>query len=371
MTIFLLFTTVICVCYFLLMLLYLIGWKKTPAFSFNSDGIPEAAISIIVPVRNEEKNIQSILSSLSKQAYPKNKYEVIVVDDFSEDNTIAAAKALNISIIKIIPLSGKGGKKNAITEGVKNASGDLIITTDADCEMGEKWLSAINSFYQKEKPKLMVGPVLVKAEKSFFQIIQSQEITVLTACAGAALYYDMPILCSGANLIYEKEAFLAVNGYEGNDSIPSGDDVFLMFKIHKQFPKQVKYVKSRDGAVYTHPATALDAALNQRKRWASKTFSYEDMIVLAIAVLVFLTNLFLVLFFLLFLVKGVGLILFLLLAGMKITVDYLILNSANAFFSKKNHTASFFLISIFYPVYVSLIGFCAPFTGYSWKGRKP
>ncbi|HET7818654.1 MAG TPA: hypothetical protein VFL70_05060, partial [Bacteroidia bacterium] len=88
-------------------------------------------------------------------------------------------------------------------------------------------------------------------------------------------------------------------------------------------------------------------------------------------VLVFLTNLFLVLFFLLFLVKGVGLILFSLLAGMKITVDYLILNSANAFFSKKNHTASFFLISMFYPVYVSLIGLCAPFTGYSWKRRKP
>jgi len=356
------------------MILYLIGWKKTPVWQTK----PQAAnfelstkVSIIIPARNEEENILNCLSSLYKQTYLLDNYEIIVVNDHSADRTAEFVEKLDIPNLKLVSLSqSQSGKKKAIAEGVFQASGKLIITTDADCEMGEKWLSAIVSFYEKHKSKMIIAPVLLKDEKTFQDTFQSQEMIALTACAGASLYYNLPVLCSGANLVYEKETFISINGFEGIEKTATGDDVFLMLKVHEKFPKQIHYLKSKEAAVFTHPEKKTITALNQRKRWASKTFFYGFSHVSLIAVLIFATNF-------LILLSGILSVINLKFAlalatsfSAKCIVDFMLLHSASSFFGKRINPVSFFFASILYPVYVSVIGLIAPFTTYSWKGRQ-
>ncbi|MBI4930642.1 MAG: glycosyltransferase [Bacteroidetes bacterium] len=390
MNLFYLLTYIVCLAYAALMISYFIGWNKTLAVKPETLNLkPETRVSVIIPVRNEEKNIQNILHHLSKQDYQKDKYEIIAVDDFSEDKTIELIQAANISNLKLIRLISGGGKKQAINEGIKNASGTLIITTDADCEMGEKWLSAIVAFYEEHKPKMIVAPVLLSQESgvrsqekksklqtpnsqlpTFSEIIQSQEMTVLTASACASLYCNSPVLCSGANLAYEKDAFNDVNGFDNIDKTATGDDVFLMLKIHKQFPNTIKYLKSNDAVVFTHPEKEISSAFSQRKRWASKTFFYGFSHVTGIAILIFMMN-FLVLLSGILSVINVKFAYALITAlPIKCIVDFMLLQSASSFFGKRTYPVSFFLASVLYPVYVSVIGLISPFTNYSWKGRQ-
>ena len=380
MAVFYLLTYLVCFCYVLLMLAYLIGWIKTPArlLKLPTSNSPKESlgtefqtkVSVIIPARNEEKNILNCLSSLYRQTCPVNNFEIIVVDDHSSDRTAEFIYQLDIPNLKLIQLSeNKKGKKQALAEGIKNAGGNLIITTDADCEAGEKWISSIVSFYEKEKPKMIVAPVLLANENSLSEIFQSQEMTVLTASAGASLYYNLPILCSGANLIYEKEAFISVNGFEGVERTATGDDIFLMLKMNKKFPKQIAYLKSTDAVVFTRPKKHSPDAWKQRKRWASKTFHYGFSPVMWVAVLVFLANFFILLSVILSIINVKFVPALITALPIKCMVDYMLYHSASSFFRKRNHPLIFVLASCIYPVYAGIIGLISPFTNYSWKGR--
>jgi glycosyltransferase involved in cell wall biosynthesis len=351
---------------------YVIGWKKTKSWlnPLTINHQPSTIVSIILPVRNEKENILSILQCLSKQDYPKNNYEIIVIDDFSADNTGELVMRENILNLKFIRLSQGQGKKKAIEEGIVQANGSLIVTTDADCAMNEKWLSTIVAFYEKKKPKMIVAPVLLKNEKGFQQILQSQEMTVLTASACASLFYNSPILCSGANLAYEKEAFLTVKGFEGVDKTATGDDVFLMRKIHRKFPGAIQYLKSKDAVVYTHPEKTTSGALSQRKRWASKSFSYGFSTITGIAILVFLVNFLILISGILSVININFVLVFVITFSAKLLVDFMLLHFSSAFFEKRTYPVLFFFSSLIYLLYVSVIGFMSPFTTYTWKGRQ-
>jgi glycosyltransferase involved in cell wall biosynthesis len=361
------------------MLAYVIGWEKAKGW-LNPSTIPEETpseqpnrpstlVSIILPVRNEEKNILSILQCLSKQDYPKENYEIIVVDDFSADTTSELARQATIQNLKLIRLSRGQGKKKAIEEGIAQANGTLIATTDADCLMNENWLSTIVAFYEGLKPKMIVAPVLLKNENGIQQILQAQEMTVLTASACASLFYNSPILCSGANLAYEKGAFLAVKGFEGVDKTATGDDVFLMQKIHRKFPGEIKYLKSKDAIVYTRPEKTTSDAFNQRKRWASKSFSYGFSPITGIALLVFLTNFLILISGILSMINIKFVLVFVITFSAKLIVDFMLLYFSSGFFEKRTYPVCFFFSSLIYLLYASVIGLVSPFTTYTWKGR--
>jgi cellulose synthase/poly-beta-1,6-N-acetylglucosamine synthase-like glycosyltransferase len=361
-----------CGAYIFLMLFYFAGWKRTKAWPIFASS-NSTAITVIVPVRNEEKNVLRLLHFLAKQNYTTDKLEIIIVDDHSSDRTAELVLAHSFPNVRLIGLkSGKEGKKAAIAEGIKESSGTLIITTDADCEMSENWVSSIVSFYETHKPKMIVAPVLLKGEKDFSGIMQAQEMTVLNACACGALYYNTPILCSGANLAYEKEAFYAVSGFENAEQTLTGDDIFLLQKIHSHFPGQIKYLKSAHAVVYTHAETLYNA-VKQRKRWASKTFLLGFSYTTIVAMLVFLVNFLIVLSIITTIAMWSINAKFALVIGtallLKSIAEYMPLHAANAFFGKKNYSFFFLIAALFYPAYVVVMGIVSPFGKYSWKGR--
>jgi cellulose synthase/poly-beta-1,6-N-acetylglucosamine synthase-like glycosyltransferase len=356
------------------MLSYLFAWIKTPVGS-DAPAVINAGFttfsSILIPARNEELTILNCLASIYKQQHLIPFFEVIVVDDHSADGTCRLVESQHYSNLKVVQLPhGKTGKKQAIAEGVRIARGNLIIMTDADCEVGEDWLGQIITLYEKKKPKMIAGPVLVNRVNSLQQSMQSQEMIVLTACGGASLYWNLPLLCSSANLAFEKTAFIEAGGFEGAEKTATGDDMFLMLKINKKFPGGIRYLKCREAGVFTNPETSFRHALGQRKRWASKSLLYGPGYVTYVAALVFFMN-FIIFFSAIVSVINSKFVFALLMSlSAKCIVDLMLLGSASSFFKKGMNVFVFVFASIVYPVYVSSIGMIAPFTGYTWKGRK-
>ena len=361
---------VLFIIYAILIMYYWQSWKSIPLFKAVSSK-PSTKISIIIPARNEEENIELLLHSIAIQTYPKELFEVIVVDDNSTDNTAAIAQ--QFSFVKLIFLkedSINSYKKKAIEVGIAEATGDLIITTDADCIVTPGWLSIIENFYKQTKSVFIVAPVVIKSNSSLVQIFQSMDFMVLQGITGASVYKQVHSMCNGANLAYERKAFHTVNGFAGIDHIASGDDMLLMYKIHKSFPGRIQYLKSKEAIVSTQPVKTWKTFFNQRIRWASKADKYDDKRIFPVLLLVYLFNLsFLILFIAGWWNVCYWWCLLILLVG-KTLVELPFIFSVASFFNKKQLVKYFVLLQPLHILYTIIAGWLGKFSSYEWKGRQ-
>lgn len=357
---------------------YLYGWMQLKNFSAAAHSAAfTTKVSVIIPVRNEESTIAHCLHALSLQNFPKELLEIIVVDDNSTDSTVEQLQHLSKKhAFKIIQLKEDNFttafKKKAITTAIKQASGELIITTDADCSMGEKWLSEIVRYYEVHKPKMIVAPVSFHNEKTIFEKFQTLEFLTLIGITAAAIRNNKPIMCNGANLAYQRKVFFNVGGFNFVNHIASGDDVFLMLKIAKQNPSDIHFLKSRDAIVYTEAQKTLPAFVQQRKRWASKSTKYKNVSIPFIALVIYLFNFSLLICFASALIfRDIELLqLFLFQFLFKIIIDGVFIFSVLPFFKRNDLFSLFLPAQIFYIPYIVIIGTIAPFGKYQWKGRK-
>ncbi len=361
--------------YTIMIAMFCIGWiLSVPHFDGPDDDV---FVSIIIPVRDEEDNMDMLLEDLMIQGYSKSMYEIIIVDDGSTDETVDVINEFNGSEknIKLIVNNGSG-KKDAITTAMKIAKGELIITIDADCSMEERWLQDIVYFYRYTNAKMIVSPVYINSLGSIFNQIQSIEFMSLMVSGGGALYFGNAIMCNGANLAYTKEVFDEVNGFEGIDGTATGDDVLLMYKIKEKYPDGIKFLKSTIATVITDPKPTLKEFFSQRKRWASKPFGLLNTETKFVSLTVYFFSLFL----LLLAVVGClypDAILFnlsvikicILLFAAKCGIDFLLLLLATVFFRERKLLFYFFPLQFIYLFYVVFVGFMGLSRKYEWKGR--
>jgi len=334
------FSVLFALLYVILILVYTLGWIRTKDYVVTPKK-PQTSVSIIIPVRNEVKNIANCLTCVLNQSFPTEQYEVIVVDDDSVDYTASiveqiATNSQNISLIKLKDEpSIFAHKKRAISTAIEKAQGDLIVTLDADCVVGKNWLMTIVNFYEEKKPRMIVSPVAFYEENGFFKKIQSLEFVGLSAVTGAAIRLKYPMMCNGANLAYEKRAFYEVGGFEGIDKIASGDDIMLMNKMNKKFTNEILFLKCTDAVVYTKACDTVSDFFQQRLRWASKAFKVKSLHTLFSAIIVGGFN---ILLFAAIVCGFYDIIFFKLFCFMfllKLTVDFLLLFSSVGFFEKK------------------------------------
>src|SRR5687767_14978250 len=117
--------------YSLLIIYYWLTWGSIRDFK-PSSSLPQTRISVIIPARNEEKNIGLLLDALQKQSYPAELFEVIVIDDNSGDQTAAVVRQYPaVKLIQLPQAEINSYKKKAIETGIAVATGELIVTTDA------------------------------------------------------------------------------------------------------------------------------------------------------------------------------------------------------------------------------------------------
>lgn len=362
--------------YTILMLYIIYGWNKIQLFT--PDQHEQTPITLIIPARNEDQNIANCLHSILNQNYPTDKLQIIVVDDNSTDRTfelaneIATKSQFGISIIKLSDYKIES-KKSAIQKAVAIAKNNLMVTTDADCVHHPDWLLSISDFYQKSKCKMIVAPVRLGCTNSFLEKFQVDEMLELSILTAGSIANQKPIMCNGANLAFEKTAFEEVHGYEGNYNIASGDDIFLMRKISKQFGNDsIQYLKAKEVIVKTKAVKYFSEFINQKIRWASKSFFSTSFWNGFVGGIIFLSNLLIpALVFCYFACSFISPMFLIICIASKFIIDFLLLHLAAKFFGKRVNPLLFLVEEIVYPIYLITI-FILALTkrNYYWKGRK-
>lgn len=352
------------------------AWSGLPAM-VSSGAQPSAtpAITVIIPVRNEAANLPLLLSDLSAQHY--TNFAVIIADDASTDDTAALARAyvadasypLTVFTLTDDPTVASP-KKRVIAQSIALATGELIVTTDGDCRVGPYWLASLAHVYGQTGAKLISGPVTFTPDHTVFGALQTVEFASLIGAGAATLALGKPTMCNGANLCYQKAAFLAVNGFTGVDHVASGDDELLMHKIADRYPQGVRFIKNPAAIVETAAHQSLGSFYQQRKRWSGKWRAYSSLFPSLLAVFIFLSNLVPVVAVGYWLAGGLTGASTLGILLLKLLPEFIYLRSILVFLRQRKAIGWIPLTQLIYPLYVLFFGLAAQRPGIIWKGRK-
>lgn len=358
------------VTYSILILYYKAGWQEINPFELSNQN-PDTKISVVIAARNEEENIGNLLASLETQTYPKILFEVIVVDDHSTDNTASIARSFaSVKLIQIQFDNINSYKKKAIETGIAAASGDLIVTTDADCIVQNNWLKTIAAFKEETNAVFIAAPVEMSFKSSLLQTFQSLDFLVLQGITAASVKKRIHNMCNGANLAYERKVFFEVNGFKDIDHIASGDDMLLMQKISTRFPGKISYLLSKDAIVTTNATNTWKEFFSQRIRWASKATNYNDIKIFSALFLVYFFNCSL----LALLITGFWIhYLWLGFAGIlivKTIIELIFLYPIAKFYNKLNLLILFPLFQPLHILYTVIAGWLGVFGSFEWKDRR-
>lgn len=374
----------LCGAYILLMLLYTLGWYRqkyralpAPAAS----GVPPS-VSIIIPARNEAAHIAACLRSILAAPYPAGRREILLIDDFSDDDTAAIAEALLqhgdgqvLQMRHLLPAEERlnSYKKKALEIAIGKARGEWIITTDADCVVPPDWLAVLTAPMTDPAVHFIAAPVSFTpayGKKDALYYFQSLDFMTMQGITASAAALHLGNMCNGANLAFRKKAFDTVGGYKGIDHIASGDDMLLMYKIQQAYPGSIAYLKSGDAIVNTPAQPSWRSFLNQRIRWSSKADKYQEKKLTLILALVYFFNLSLP-------VLGIAgffnarygwWLLGIVLA--KTLAELVYLAPVAAFYGKRRELLIFPLLQPLHIAYIIAAGFLGKFGSYQWKGRK-
>lgn len=313
-------------------------------------------VSVLIAARNEEKNIEKLLESLKKQSFPKELFEVIIVNDHSTDNTdeiindfINKNKELDVKLLK----AEKTGKKHAISQALHTAINELVIVTDADCVLNDLWIESIVGFYQEEKCKMILAPVLLSPAENLFEKMQVLEHLSLIGSTAGSASIGFPVMCNGANMAYERKAALEVEKFRKDFDIPSGDDMFLLEQFVKCYGhNNVKFLLSKSAVVKTKTCKTIKDFFRQRRRWVSKTKSYTSWKVIVTALIVLFFNLSIIsLLVSAFFVPALWSI-YILLTLLKFFIDFPLLKNITNFMNQGSLLKWVLPLEIIYPFYV-------------------
>jgi cellulose synthase/poly-beta-1,6-N-acetylglucosamine synthase-like glycosyltransferase len=367
----------ITVTYFLILLSFFIGLF----FPNKQQSTKKYRVSVVVAARNEEQNIRTLLSELLQQTYPSSKYEIILVNDESEDGTGEIIdefvnKYDNVKHIHAISdrETGLTAKKNALNQGIRQSTGELILSTDADCHVKPTWIETMVSYFTDD-----VGMVIGFSQLgdkqypySFFERVQAVDFLSLMAAAQGSSNLNFPLAVSGQNIAYRKAAFEAVGGFEKIKHRISGDDVLLLQLIRKYTNWKIRFAPSERAFNWTQPEKTIKSFLNQRKRWASNG-SYQtrlNKIFFFFIVSVFITNLILLfgtpVYYLLY--DTIKIPFICLLA--KIIVEFSIILKGSLVYQRKDLVKYFPIWAVLQIPYVIFTGLMGSLGCFIWKDRK-
>ena len=372
-TILFLLTSSFLMVYACMMVTFFFYFRK-PLSNIVNQSKQEVFVSVIIPVRNEANNINRLLTNLNNQSYSKSLFEVILVDDHSADNSIDVVneyRRLHPEMqILTTSLSKFFSKKMAITTGISLSKGELIVTTDGDCHIPPEWLFTFANYYKQYQPQMIIGPVSMIGKGSFFDNFQQYDYMAMMAAGLASNRIGLPLVCSGANLAFSKQAFEEVGGYSGNEHIASGDDVFLMLKMKKKFPDRIHSLVEKAVIVNTPVAVEVMGFFQQRIRWGNKMKQVQSLYIKLIASIIFGTNFLLLASLCMAFFIPYGLSFFIVGLLFKTWIDLFLLKRAAGFFSIRLNPKTVFLTELIYPFYCLFLILFSLTMKVNWKGRE-
>ena len=324
-------------------------------------------VSIIIAARNEEAVIENLLRSLEKIIYPEDKYEVILVDDDSSDSTgkIMGNYACNRQNWKALhhkkDIKSLKGKKGAITLGIQQSRGDIILTTDADCVVPPNWVKSMVSCFSPEIG-VILGHSPVRKSKGFLNILQRFDSIFEATAAAASTFYNKPSHSNGRNLAFRKKVFEEVSGYKHISKIATGDDFFLTKLIIKLNNWRFFYNSDPESFVLTEHVKFGKTFLNQQLRRNSKAFHLTKPFFL-IAAWIFLFHLSL----LIMIFTPSSWLLLCLLILLKFIIEYIPVSLGAKLFHQDSLLKYYPIIWLVYPVFIIGFSLLGSLQIYRWK----
>jgi len=388
------FSILFSLAYAALLTIYRSSWKAIPEAQLPQNFKPKNFITIIIPARNEAENIEACLRSILYGTYPSNLLGVIVIDDFSEDETAEIVYQLSeslsrglgtgssvtcIRLAEHLPPEARftPNKKKAIELGLAQAKGEIIVTTDADCLAPKDWLLLIAAAFDNPHIKMVCGPVAFHQEKNLLQKFQSLDFLGMMGITGAGAQLGWHYMANGANLAYRKQVFKEVNGYAGDEDLASGDDMFLVQKVAKHWPRSTVFLKNQKATVLTEAAPDWKSFWQQRLRWGTKNAALPSWPLRLSLLTVFLfccsiwVNLALVLMYPVVGLLANNLWILLFQITIKAHFDYLFLSEMCRYFNRRDLLRWFWPSFFLHTAYIVLLGTASIFLKkYEWKGRK-
>lgn len=330
-------------------------------------------ISVVIAARNEQETLGTCLHSVLNQDYPRDRMEIILVDDGSNDKSLAIAEEIKAddSRLRVITMSEPDDhrlsrKPVALARGIRDAKGEIILLTDGDCVVPKTWVRSMANAFD-EKTAFVAGPVQELSSSTVISKLSQLEFLGLIGVSAGLIANGTPIICNGANIAFRREAFEAVGGYGESGFC---DDEVLMHRINGRGIGSIRYSIDKGSIVATRAPDSLSAFWKQRTRWASKRGHYEDRwILLRLATLYFALAL---LFFL-----GVAALFepaflppFLLLFAGKLFVDFLALSTSGRVFSAHIHPMYFGIAGLLHVPYILIAAVVGQFSSLEWKGKQ-
>ena len=362
--------SIIMILYTAMIVTALIGWKR---LKVEDEKEPWLGVSVLISARNEAENIETVIRDVLNQTYDTNLFELIVIDDNSEDKTYAKAEDLKADFTNLTVLSNgsDAGKKSALLKGIDAAQFEIIATVDADCRVPSEWLVTMTSHWVEHQTKMLLGPIVFNANQTVLQQAQATEMLAIMGLTGGFAAHLRPIMANGANLFFEKASFLEIGGYS-NSNNPSGDDVFTMLKFNEMWPASVRFVKHYESATLTKPEATFSSFWQQRKRWLSKRSAYSSMLVKSTAIVTYLANLaaLVSLLTIIFAFGSVWANKLMWVLFIKTLLDLILTRTVSRDLQPRCGIANILITEVFIVTYVSFIGIFGNVKKYVWKGRE-
>ena len=357
--------------YVIWILACLSGLRRIYKFPAPSNSV-QPPVTVVVPVRNEAAHIGGLLRDLLEQDYPEQLFEVILSDDHSTDHTVRISKDVmeGFSNFRLLSLPDQlKGKKFAVEEGIRHATGNIILTTDGDCRVGSGWISGMVKSFVNRDTRMVLGSVFIDPAKGIIQTMQSLEFASLISIAAGTAGLGRPVLCNAANMAFYREDYRQFRK-EADPHTPGGDDIFLMLWTRNKWPGGISFSGAPATVVCTRPAVSAREFMQQRIRWTSKSRFYRNADIILTAMLVYLVNASLMVSGILSIMKADWLFFFLGCFVLKALADSALLSTFLKYYGRRNLLWVFLPLGLIYFVYVSVIGLMGQVLPFSWKDRR-
>ncbi len=371
-------TTSIIICLYVFLVIFILEkWKAIPSYVdtsvVGSKKLP--SFSFIIPVRNEEENITSCLNSIIKNKnIARVEFEIIVIDDYSEDETVSLIKSMCLEKVKLIHLKDyiqtkdriNAYKKVALKHALAEAQNEYIIQLDGDVVIPSSYLETLFTVINNTDADFIAGPVLFNNSDTIITSFQQLDFIGMMGVTGAGIQSRSWYMANGANMIYKKELV------QFNDSKQaSGDDIYTINKLSENKNTKILFLKNPNIIVHTKAQTNIRDLYQQRIRWATKNKNTSSLKMLMMMIVPFVNAFFLLIHIpLTWFFSSTALSLFFLHLFIKITVDLIYLseigNDLKYSFKIRDFLSSFIL----HPLYLVIIGSLSLLIkNYIWKGR--
>jgi len=377
-----LFIPLIFILQFLFSIFYFFGYLRLKSgLNYLSYPIQDSAtkpsVSIIISLHNEETNIPSLIQHLTMQKYPNDLLEIIFVDDRSEDKTYELLSKNHISnfSVKLLKIeetpSDFAPKKYAITQAVSQASGEILLFTDADGRPGPTWVSSMVSHFSPE-----TGMVLGYApytthhpfNKTIFRILALEYLSH-AAVSAASTGLNYPVTCVGTNLAYRKTVFQQLSGYGKFSAVHTGDDDLFLQRVREETDWEIRYATAENSHVFNAPPEKLSKFYDQRLRYASKGFIYP-LKFKSILIFFYFYNLLYLISLVFMMINPSWFPVYLIALLIKYMIDYSFMHRAAKSLHDRRHLSMIPVTLMFHIPYVIYFGLVSQIQNFKWAGRK-